>query len=334
MENLFNSLLEELIIAAFGGVFVLIATKTISKFKKLKLEKKYPISGKYLSSYEDELDGKKVVIKAPVVLSQNGHRIKGITEFEGRTWILSGELSSYGYIHGIYHAESVHDRGIGNFFLEFMIDGDMRGLWSGYDSVNKIIQSGKYSFTKIPEILITKIKTNQIPNVISIAEKQLGEAYISIDDLKNEDNIAIVASVDGKIVGFCVGKVELITDIYKRIPQLAEKKLQQFEVIKSVGLIASMATDPDFTGRGIGDKLLGDCIEKLKNSGSKTLLMNGWKSENGIHIGSLAKKYGFKEILEIKNFWYEDSKIHRYKCPSCGEPPCKCGAVIFVNHSN
>jgi len=333
MENFVNTLFEDLIVAALGGFIVFVVTKAVNRYKRWKLEKKYPISGEYLSSFEDEVNGNKTVIKAPVKLAQNGLHVDGVTELDGRAWLLKGELSTDGYIHGIYHAESVHDRGVGNFFLEITIEGDMYGLWSGYDSTNKKIQSGKYSFIKIPEILISKLKAKQIPSVLRIAEKQLGEAYINVEDLKSEENIAFVATISGRVVGFCTAKNDFISNIYKKIPQLADKKLKQLEVVNNVGLISSIATDPEFTGHGVGDKLLGTCLKELKESGSDTLLMTGWKSDNGVHIGSLAKKYGFNEILEIPNFWYEDSMTHGYRCPSCGEPPCECSAVVLVNHA-
>ncbi len=95
-----------------------------------------------------------------------------------------------------------------------------------------------------------------------------------------------------------------------------------------------MATDAGETGKGIGTELLSTCVTKLRKMGLNVLVMTGWKSEKGVHIGSLAKKLGFEEILEIENFWYEDSKANGYRCPSCGEPPCECSAVVFIKHSH
>lgn len=334
MDNLWVSLGDEIFIAALGGIFTMTTTTLGKKFKRWRLEKKYPISGSYISSFEDEIDGKKIVEKAPVFLEQNGLHVSGTTELGNRTWILNGDISTDGYLHGVYHAESVRDKGVGNFFLEISINGDMEGLWSGYDSVNKKIQSGKYSFTKKPKIKISNIKQNQVPMVLSIAEKQLGEAYIVVDDLLNKENIAIAASVAGKLVGFCTGKKISVAELYNKIPQLAQMKLKQLEVIDDVGMVASMATDSESTGRGVGSELLAACVSELEMAGLNVLVMTGWKSEKGVHIGSLAKQYGFKEILEVPNFWYEDSKIKDSKCPSCGNPPCECSAVIFIKHVN
>lgn len=332
MDNLWFPLLNEILIAILGGVFTITTTTLGKKFKRWRLEKKYPISGSYISTFEDEADGKKVVKKAPVSLKQNGLHVDGTTVLGDRTWILNGDISTDGYLHGVYHAESVRDKGVGNFFLEISINGDMVGLWSGYDSVNKKIQSGKYSFLKKPKIEISSIKQNQVPMVLSIAEKQLGEAYIDVDGLLNKENIAIAASVSGKLLGFCTGKKIAVSDLYNKIPQLAQMKLKQLEVVDEVGMVASMATDSESTGRGVGSELLEACVSELEKSGLNVLVMTGWKSDKGVHVGSLAKQYGFKEILEVPNFWYEDSKVQDYKCPSCGDPPCECSAVIFIKH--
>jgi ribosomal protein S18 acetylase RimI-like enzyme len=334
MIDFLNSLGGNLLVAAIGGGITLGVKYLVERIKQKRLENKYPISGNYISSFEDVLNGEKVITKAPVSLQQDGLNVTGTTMMDGRTWILEGDISTDGYLHGVYHAESVRDKGVGNFFLEISIDGNMDGLWSGYDSINKSIQSGSYSFVKQPLIKITAISDKQVPALLNIAEKNLGEAYIEVDDLKNKEGIALAATNSGKLVGFCTGKKVAVSELFKNIPQLAQKKLKQLQVVDEVGMVASIATDSAETGKGIGTKLLSECASQLQNMGLNVLVMTGWKSEKGVHIGSLAKKLGFEEMLEIENFWYEDSKANGYRCPSCGEPPCECSAVVFIKHSH
>lgn len=185
---------------------------------------------------------------------------------------------------------------------------------------------------KISNAIVSNVSSKQIPSVLSIAEKQLGVAYIDVDDLENEGNVSLAATVSGVVAGFCTGKRMPVYDVYQTIPQLEQKRLKQFEVVKEVGIVSSIATDPHMTGHGIGDKLIASCVDGLEKQGLSTLIMTGWKTDKGVHIGSLAKKHGFKEILEIDKFWYEDSKTNNYRCPTCGEPPCCCSAVVFIKH--
>lgn len=333
IENLLASLSENLLTAAIGGAVTLLFGASVQKYKRYRLEKMYPIAGNYLSEYEDVVAGKKSVAKAPVKLMQRGRSIEGTTKLDGRTWILKGEVSDDGYLFGIYHAESVHDKGVGNFFLEINIDGNMNGLWSGYDAINKTILSGRYSFVRSPTVSIEKITKRQIPAVLSIADKQLGAAFINIEGLLSDENISAFASISEKIIGFCTGKQIPLQKLYEDIPQLKSMKLRQLEAVENLGMVASVATDPSYSGRGIGTALVEYCIHQLEARGLNVLVMTGWKSNEGIHIGSIADKHGFEKLLEVADFWKEDSLNKGYSCPSCGEPPCHCSAVVYIRHS-
>ncbi len=334
IDTLLTDLSKTLLVAAIGGGITLAIGAIKRKYKNYRLEKKYPIAGDYISEYEDIEDGKKTTIKSPVHLTQKGRTISGTTEFGNRTWILKGEVSDASYLSGIYYAEAIHDKGIGNFFLEIDNDGDMKGMWSGYDSVNKTITSGGYSFTKTLPILIKSISKKTLPTVLNIAEKQLGNAYINTEDLLNNENVSVYVSVNKEIAGFCTGKKIELETIYNDIPQLKNLNLKQLDAVESIGLVASVATDPNYSCRGIGTALVSHCIKQLESKGLNVLLMTGWKSEKGIHIGNIAEKHGFEKLIEISDFWKEDSITNQYCCPSCGNPPCRCTAAVYVRHSH
>lgn len=331
-DNLFMLIGKEVALASFGVLATLSIGAIIQGYRRRALERKYPIAGEYISTYEDIEEGRKVVIKAPVKLKQKGRNVYGSTEFDGRTWILKGEIAGDGYLYGIYHAESLHDKGVGNFFLEVGLNCDMDGLWSGYDSINKIIQSGRYTFVRKLDFKIDPIEKRHVPAVLQIAEKQLGQAYIDTNDLLAPGNIAIRAYVDGKNIGFCTGKVISKQDAYAKVPQLAELNLKQLELVDTVGLVASVATDPKFTGRGVGSALVSHCIQELARRDIDVFMMTGWKSSRGVHIGSIAENHGFEKVLEVREFWKEDSVRHGYECPACGRPPCLCSAIVYIRH--
>jgi len=334
IDTLLTDLGKTLMVAAIGGGITLAIGVIKSKYKNYRLEKKYPIAGDYISEYEDIEDDKTITIKSPVCLTQKGRAITGTTEFGNRTWILKGEVSDASYLSGIYYAEAIHDKGIGNFFLEIDNNGDMNGMWSGYDSVNKIITSGSYSFTKTLPVLIKPISSKSLPTVLNIAEKQLGNAYINTEDILKKENVSVYASVNNEITGFCTGKKVELEKIYEDIPQLKNLKLKQLDAVESIGLLTSVATDPSYSGRGIGTALVSHCINELESKGLNVLLMTGWKSKKGIHIGNIAEKHGFEKLIEISDFWKEDSITNQYCCPSCGNPPCLCTAAVYVRHSH
>lgn len=328
-----KSLGENLLIAAIGGILTTLFSASIRKYKRFYLERKYPIAGDYLSEYEDEEKGKKFLTKAPVKLTQKGKDIRGVTHFSGRTWILDGEISERGYLFGLYHPESIHDKGAGNFFLEIDKNGDMNGLWSGYDAGNKNIIAHKYSFKRVPKFTIATISQRDVPAVLHLAEHQLGAAYIHVKDLTFGKSVAAFSSTSGKVLGFCTGKKITLQDLYELIPQLKAKKLKQLEAGENLGFIGSIATDPSYSGRGIGSAVIQSCIQGLEAMNINVLVMTGWKTGNGVHIGGIAKNLDFQPVLEIAEFWKNQSIEQGFSCPSCGHPPCLCSAVVYVRHS-
>lgn len=75
--------------------------------------------------------------------------------------------------------------------------------------------------------------------------------------------------------------------------------------------------------------LVKDSIDEFKRREIKTVCSIAWKSKYRTNIGGILKRLGFEQILEIQNYWKEDSIEKGYSCPVCGGPPCKCSAVIY-----
>lgn len=331
LEMVFNGILEELLIATIGGILVMTYTKTIKRYKHKKLENKYPISGEYISTFDDIVDGVVVKTKAPVTLTQKGKKLQGETFFEKRKWLLEGEVTESGYVYGMYSAEARHDKGVGNFFLQFTNDGNLEGLWSGYDSINQQIVSGLYTFKKRPLIIVERVDKKNLSAILHISDLQLGQDYINPEEFLDEDLIKFQASVDNKIVGFITAKHLSIEDLYEKMPKLKNRKFKQFDVTQKIGYIGSVATSPNYENMGVASELFKFALKELLKT-NNMVLMTGWKSKLGTNIESIAIKYGFEEIIELKEYWKEDSIKYNYTCPVCSNP-CECSAVMYVKHN-
>ena len=333
MYEFIEKLLPELIVAATGAILHLSYEK-ISEFKERKaFEKKYPVSGCYISNYDDEENGKKTQVKAPVVLKQSGQHIHGETEFGNRAWILDGILSEDGYLHGRYYSDNKYDKGMGNFFLKIESNGNMEGLWSGYDSANKMITSGGYNFMKMLDVKIVPATKEVIPKLLSIAEKQLGDSYINENDLMPSNGATFYAAVSNVgSVGFANCYITDTQSFLSRYPKIASHRIKSLESTEKIGVLASVAVDENFKGHGIGLKLMKACLNWLKEHESRAILMTGWKSAKGVHIGGLAMRLAFEPLFEVEDYWLEDSVKNGYHCPECGAPPCHCSAVIYIKH--
>ena len=87
-------------------------------------------------------------------------------------------------------------------------------------------------------------------------------------------------------------------------------------------------------------ELQNNCIELASNiedtlhliEEKKVAIMLGfaWKSIEGVNAKRILERNGFRELMEIKKFWNDESLKENYSCPDCGNPPCVCSAIIFI----
>lgn len=331
-ENIFVGLLG----AAIVGV-----VSFLSKYIKNKIiERKFPVAGEYLTKYEDELDGEKINYSAPAVLKQNGDRITGYTymQEDDRKWIIEGQLSANGHIHGLYNAEDPLDMGIGNFFLKIDHNKNMSGLWSGYDSVNQKITSGKYQFFPIVKnYTIIDLERVHIPQLLEISDNQLGKDYLSFEDLdqaiSNRDKFICKVAFnrsDNKIMAFCLCPIiepNNINTIIKLSGRPMPRSVLHSEL---VGIIKTVAVGERYQGRGIGRNLTSACYKELLQKRVQSICSVAWKQDGHVNIGGILISLGLKVHVEISDYWMDDSLEKGYDCPECGQPPCHCTAVIYI----
>ncbi len=332
LDGLITEVVVAVIFATAGYFYVSIKTG----IQRYLLERRYPVAGEFISTYEDEdAQGNRLLIKAPVVLKQKGLKVTGITFFGDKRWLIDCDYDPKGFLHGIYYAESTRDGGLGNIFLEVSLNGDMDGIWSGYDSANKKLSHGRYTFKRTLDCEIRPMRPNEATRVVSIAEKQLGESYLKETDLLVEGSSLCLVAVrkDQSIVGFVTGRTVSREDLYAQFPKLGGVKSRSMDIANTIGYVGSVACDEEHKGRGVGDRLLAACIEKLRQDGAEYFVMTGWKDGERVNIGSLAVRHNFEPLEEITDYWREASEREGYYCPSCGVPPCRCAAVVFARYS-
>ncbi len=320
--------------AGLIGIGLTIGVERAVKFVgRRRLEKRFPIAGTYMSKYED----KGRIVTAPVELKQRGSEVQGESYEGNRKWILKGLVTEDGYLQGRYWAENVFDKGFGSFLLKIEPNCDMHGYWFGKDIKEREIQRGSYDFYK-RDISIEPVSPRDIPALLDIAEKQLGDAYINRRDLENgKDRIALSAAVNGRVVGFGTARVIPAQEFYgkfepffKQDPTALRPLQRRLPDKENVGLVASVAIAPEFHGRGIGTALVERCIQELAARGVTVLVATAWHSRNGTNAGSLLENKGFQKVLEVPEFWKEASLQNNFSCPVCGPPPCECAATVYV----
>jgi ribosomal protein S18 acetylase RimI-like enzyme len=323
------------------GIGLTLAVQRLSEvWQNRRLQKKFPVAGTYLTKYQDQGSSHTDM----VVLKQAGRKIEGESvpnterSVKTRKWLFTGEIMTEGYVTGSYKPEAFTDKGFGAFFLRFEKDGDMKGYWIGKDADEKEIVSGEYTFWRQPAFAVASLERSDIPRALRIAEDRLGDAYINAEELvPGNGRIAIGARVNDAVIAFATARIEQTDQFLEKVRDRLgpdEHTLVPLERRltgeKSIGFVASAATDPDFEGRGIGATLIGQCINELEVFGANVLIATAWKSNKGIQAGSILECRGFQQILELPNYWEKDSLAHGYSCPTCGKPPCRCTAILYA----
>lgn len=322
---------ENVYVGLVGGLMVSGLMWVAARSRDWQLRRKFPVAGQYVTQFEDEDgEGRKVVATAPATLSQRGHKISGSTMLDGREWILSGDLSTNGYIHGIYYAADPIDKGIGNWFLRVRNDRRMDGLWSGFDSVNGIITSGRYLFTPLLRgFTIRTANAADTLSILRIADDQLGTGYVdheSVASVEGTCGFSLVAELDGEVVGFAFCLRLDRDEAAKMTRQSAPRYLRYAD---TVGVIKTVAVTKRLQGRGVGSALAQASIERFRAEGTRALFSIAWKTDSGINIAGVLEGQGFSQVAEIPGYWREDSLDSSFECPECGTPPCECAAVIY-----
>ncbi|MDR2931050.1 MAG: GNAT family N-acetyltransferase [Propionibacteriaceae bacterium] len=322
---------ENVIIGLLGGFIVSAIFFLTRRVREWLLQRKYPVAGEYISKYEDLVDGKRVMVAAPATLKQRGRHIEGTTIMDGREWILSGELSNTGYIHGVYSAADPLDQGVGNFFLRVSVDHRLDGLWSGYDSANDSIASGRYIFMPVNSSLVVRDRVAEDRlALLRIADEELGQGYFDDETASDADHVddhfIKVAEIDGKLAGFAYCMIQDWPSAEHVIRASAPRHLRHATVI---GVLKTVAVKHDQQSRGIGTALCLACLDEFRRRGVQAVYSVAWRNGDTINIGGILERANFTPFATVEDYWAEDSLQQGYDCPTCGSPPCHCAAVMY-----
>ncbi|NLM35499.1 MAG: GNAT family N-acetyltransferase [Clostridiales bacterium] len=337
MEGLFDITWVNIFYVIIGGLTAIVTICAKKAYVDMKLERKFSVSGRYITKFQ-ESKYKDVIITTSAELKQNGKRIYGTTKMPGdsRKWILEGQLSEDGHIHGIYYAEDPIDKRTGVFFLKIHSKKHMTGVKSSLDTEKQEVTSGTYEFKPIcNNVTIKKLVKSHIPHIISIADNLLGKDHLTQEILEKITNGSpdfycdVAIDSQNKVVGFYIG--------YITHPKIIEEKMKinQDEIPRSIkyankiGVIKTVVVEEKHQGYGIGTKLVESCMKELKKAGVQMICSIASKNRNFNNMDGIFKNLGFNIIAEVPEYWSDESIEKGYRCPICKEPPCECSAVIY-----
>lgn len=267
METFWNGTLGNVIVGLIGAAIVALLTYFLTRVRDVIVDHRFPVAGMYRSIFEDTVDGVVVHTKAIARLKQRGHKVWGpTTTINGeRTWLLVGRIAGGGRIHGSYAADGPHDEGLGGFFLELLPDGHLDGMWTGYDTENKLVSAGRYSFWPMLALPTRRMNTADLDGTLSVLGNALGSRYVSRGELSTyvgrKDRIAFVATgKDGQVHGAATSDIPAdASNILELLPADARPRvlslIPELEFNRTA-LLRSVAVSPKARGNSVGTSLV------------------------------------------------------------------------------
>jgi len=335
-----SGVFSDVTVGLIGAAVVGAAGVAMTRFRGVLISRRFPIAGTFRSVFEDSENGTIVKTKAIATIRQRGRRIWGPTSLidGSRTWMLEGRIDNGGRIHGRYDADDPHDTGLGGFFLELQGDGKLEGMWTGYDTTNRLVTAGRYLFWPMEKMKTRPITGQDLDGALSVLGNALGARYVSREQLseyvQQKRKFGFV-SLDktGRVMGAATSELPddsqslldlLPTDSQDRVASI----VPELEFNRTA-LLQSVAVSPQARGNGVGTDLVRASVDTLTTAGATSIISIGWTDFEGCHIQGPLEAIGFQGRGDLPNFWRQESITKNYQCPTCGQP-CKCVARVFI----
>lgn len=87
---------------------------------------------------------------------------------------------------------------------------------------------------------------------------------------------------------------------------------------------------PEYQHMHIGSMFMDYFIDYSKSHELSNIVCEGVLVNNKMNIENIMKKYNFKEVIRVKEYW--GYRFPNDWCKECGCKPCKCTNVIFVKN--
>lgn len=181
-------------------------------------------------------------------------------------------------------------------------------------------------------IEIRKLKESDIPYVLALIDYSLGEGYYSkaqVQSYIEDEKFSYVALEHDTIIGVILNDI-LYLEVFSESLSVESSILSKAaHPHTKIGLLNVLVVKESFQRKGIGNMLLEVSLQEMKERHIHHMFAEAWKTTSGvINIKKLLVSLGFEEIIEIQDFWKEDSMKEGFSCSFCGFP-CICSAVIF-----
>ncbi len=168
--------------------------------------------------------------------------------------------------------------------------------------------------------------------ILSISDLQFGKEFVDNKMLQayidEENKYGFVAKIDQEIAGFIL-LAKYGSDAFKStLLHEHDWFASRYSKSTNMGVIHTIAVDASFANHGLGTLLTKKGIEILSKDVNQIISIC-WDQHEQTSYSKVLEKCGFQFAKAIPNYWFNDSLQKNYNCKLCGEPPCKCQALIY-----
>lgn len=329
MQDLINGITATLIISFFTYMIRIINNRI--KMQKCLIE------GTYVAHYEDIVESNKRTVSGSVTIKQKGLNITGShIDIDNRQWLLKGTIYDKIHCSGIYSSTTETDSSNGSFYFKINRDKNaLEGFWSGFDSVNNIISSGKYDLSKETAIEIKMIEKKDIDEILNFSQDLFGEGYITnIDsymDSRNSISLVAIDIIKNKIVGYSLSQKcsqSSLAEIIKET-KIQDHDLKRADNNNTLGIIKTIAVKPEYQGKGIGRKLIVQSEAGLEKLDVSTIIIPAWRYGDNVNIANTLLSLNYKQFKSNNSHWKSECERNLFSCPKKTKNRCVCGVDFY-----
>lgn len=333
-------LTSSLLLGCIGAALTYLLRLAIRLTRERLDQDLFPVSGTFVTEFEDLEDGLPVLRRATTVLRQKGTEVFGLTTElgSGRSWHLKGSVERGGFLHGAYTADDPHDAGRGTFFFSIGTEeGELDGLWAGYDSRISGIAGGRYRLRRRPDLELRKATPDDAAAIVALLGGALGERYVRLEQIRalladeNRGAAGVAVSQSGELVGAVTSSWLRPSELRDHLPAGQEGLVEELDFLEyhaRAGHIEAVAVAPAYRGRGLATQLVERAVGTLEDGGATAVISFGWEAEGQCAIAGILQSQGFGLARRVENFWGRDNQEEDYDCPSCGDR-CRCAGLVF-----
>ncbi len=176
-------------------------------------------------------------------------------------------------------------------------------------------------------LLIQHIDEVEIPELIQLSKKSLGEGYLTIDYFKKvvfSERYYSWKIVDEKngLIAFLVAYKTSFEEVYEKTGN--RNVTEKMEI--PLYCLDTMVVETSYRRKGLGKRLINEAIQSL-GEGSH-YIMYTWKQGEKINMQGIAEFFQFYPLKEYNGFWEKGCVNGEFKCPAKIEK-CVCSMVLY-----